>query len=48
LFATYAIWSDSLRGLTTPQGEFGTPFMPPYNGNTNHGWLFGTQVEWFF
>jgi maltoporin len=47
-FATYAIWSDSLKGLTTPQGEFGTPFMPPYNGNTNHGWLFGTQVEWFF
>jgi maltoporin len=47
-FATYAIWSDSLRGMTTPVGEFGTPFMPPYNGNTNHGWLFGTQVEWYF
>jgi maltoporin len=47
-FATYAIWSDSLKGLSTPVGEFGTPFMPPYNGNTNHGWLFGTQVEWFF
>jgi hypothetical protein len=47
-FATYALWSDSLRGLTTPVGEFGTPFMPPYNGNTTHGWLFGTQVEWFF
>jgi maltoporin len=47
-FATYAIWSDSLKGLTTPVGEFGTPFMPPYNGNTNHGWLFGTQVEWYF
>jgi hypothetical protein len=47
-FATYAIWSDSLKGLTTPVGEFSTPFMPPYNGNTNHGWLFGTQVEWYF
>ena len=47
-FATYAIWSDSLKGLSTPVGEFGTPFMPPYNGNTNHGWLFGTQVEWYF
>jgi maltoporin len=47
-FATYALWSDSLRGMTTPVGEFGTPFMPPYNGNTTHGWLFGTQVEWFF
>jgi maltoporin len=48
LFATYSIWSDSLKGLTTPVGEFSTPFMAPYNGNTNHGWLFGTQVEWFF
>ena len=47
-FATYAIWSNSLKGMATPVQEFGTPFMPPYNGNTNHGWLFGTQVEWFF
>ena len=47
-FATYAIWSDSLKGMATPVQEFGTPFMPPYNGNTNHGWLLGTQVEWFF
>jgi maltoporin len=47
-FATYSIWSDSLKGMSTPVGEFGTPFMPPYNGNTNHGWLFGTQIEWFF
>jgi maltoporin len=47
-FATYAVWSDSLKGMSTPVGEFGTPFMPPYNGNTNHGWLFGTQVEWYF
>ena len=48
LFATYAIWSDSLKGTSTPVQEFGQPFMPPYNGNTNHGWLFGTQAEWFF
>jgi maltoporin len=49
LFATYAIWSDSLKGMVTPASENGgSDFMPPYNGNTNHGWLFGTQVEWFF
>jgi maltoporin len=48
-FATYAIWSDSLKGMTTPvQENGGGTWMPPYNGNTNHGWLFGTQVEWFF
>jgi maltoporin len=47
-FATYAVWSNSLKGMATPVGEFGTPFMPPYNGNTTHGWLFGTQAEWYF
>jgi len=48
-FATYSVWSDSLRGMTTPAGENGGGnFMPPYNGNTNHGWLFGTQIEWYF
>ncbi|MBV9875382.1 MAG: carbohydrate porin [Verrucomicrobia bacterium] len=48
-FATYAIWSDHLKGLTTPiQENGGGDYAPPYNGNTNHGWLFGTQVEWFF
>jgi maltoporin len=49
-FATWAIWSDSLKGTTTPiqeGGNFGGA-IPPYNGNTNQGWLFGTQVEWFF
>jgi maltoporin len=38
LFATYAIWSNGLRGAigdTTYQ-------------NTNPGWLFGCQTEWFF
>jgi maltoporin len=48
-FATYAVWSDHLRGLTTPiQENGGGNYAPPYNGNTNHGWLFGTQVEWYF
>jgi hypothetical protein len=48
-FATYAIWSEHLRGLTTPvQENGGGTYLPPYNGNTDHGWLFGTQVEWFF
>jgi LamB porin len=47
-FATYAVWSDSLKGMATPVQEWGPPFMGPYNGNSNHGWLFGTQVEWFF
>jgi maltoporin len=50
VFATWAIWSDSLKGATTPiqeGGNFG-PSIAPYNGNTNQGWLFGTQLEWFF
>ena len=35
--------------MTTPLQENGdAPWMAPYNGNTTHGWLFGTQVEWFF
>jgi sucrose porin len=50
-FATYAIWSDSLRGSTTPINEGGNfaGAIAPYNDpTTNQGWLFGTQVEWFF
>jgi len=50
-FATYADWSNSLKGMATPIEEGsggGGGFAAPYNGNTNHGWLFGTQVEWFF
>jgi maltoporin len=47
VYATYAIWSSSLKGATTPAQEGGNDYMPPYN-NSNHGWLFGTQVEWFF
>jgi maltoporin len=42
VFATYAIWSHSLRGTSASGGE------PPYNGNTNQGWLIGSQMEiWF-
>jgi maltoporin len=42
VFATYAVWSNSLKG-TTASGGF-----PPYSGNTNQGWLIGSQMEiWF-
>jgi maltoporin len=42
LFATYAVWSNSLKGTTASGGN------PPYNGNTNQGWLIGSQMEiWF-
>jgi maltoporin len=43
LFATYAIWSNSLKGTNASGGG-----APPYNGNTNQGWLLGSQMEiWF-
>jgi maltoporin len=52
VFATYAIWSDSLKGATTSIGEGGNTggfSTAPYaNAKYNDGWLFGTQVEWFF
>jgi maltoporin len=52
VFGTYAIWSDSLKGSTTPIQENGNPggFTPsPYaSSHANQGWLFGTQVEWYF
>src|SRR5271165_4778114 len=42
LFATYAVWSDSLKGTSASGGN------PPYVGNTNQGWLIGSQMEiWF-
>jgi maltoporin len=50
IFATYSIWTHNLRGSTTPIGEGGNtgPSSPPYNGNTNQGWLIGSQMEiWF-
>ncbi len=50
LFATYSIWSNSLKGTTTPVGEGGNTggSVPPYNNGQNQGWLFGSQMEiWF-
>ena len=49
IFATYALWSNSLKGVTTPAQEDGenNDFQPPYTKST-HGFLFGTQVEWFY
>ena len=50
LFATYSIWSNSLKGTTTPVGEGGNTSgaSPPYNAAQNQGWLFGSQLEvWF-
>ena len=43
LFATYSIWSNSLKGTTTRVGEVGNlgGAAPPYNRDTNQGWLFG-------
>jgi maltoporin len=57
VFATYSIWSNTLRGTTTPIGEGGNQgiqtnytsnsSVPPYNHATN-GWLLGAQTEiWF-
>lgn len=45
VYATYAIWSDSYKGQT----GFGSPITGStvYSG-ANQGWLFGTQIEWYF
>ena len=46
LFATYSIWSSSLKGTTTPIGEGGNTSgaSPPYNGKpTKVGCL---EVSW--
>jgi maltoporin len=60
VFATYSIWSSSLKGATTPVGEGGNTgittdysavsngSVPPYNHNQNQGWLFGSQMEIWF
>jgi len=49
-FATYAIWTDSLRGATTSfqEGDNTGGFSPAPYAKSNDGWLLGTQVEWFF
>ncbi len=58
IFATYSIWSNGLKGSTTPVGEGGNTgittdysgsnsSVPPYN-HSNQGWLLGSQMEiWF-
>jgi maltoporin len=48
-FATYAVWSDSLRGATTAvqEGQNTGGFSPAPYAKSNDGWLIGTQVEWF-
>jgi maltoporin len=43
VFATYAIWSNSLKGAIGGADNG----SPTYN-NSNQGWLFGVQTEWFF
>jgi maltoporin len=52
VYATYCIWSNSFKGATTPIQEGGNlgGFTPsPYaNAHANQGWLFGTQVEWYY
>jgi maltoporin len=46
VFATYSVWSNSLRGDI---GQIpGTSVGPYTNSNKTDGWLFGTQVEWYF
>jgi len=50
VFATYSIWSSSLKGTTTPIGEGGNTSgaSAPYNHGQNQGWLLGSQMEiWF-
>jgi maltoporin len=50
VFATYSIWSSSLKGTTTPVGEGGNTSgsTAPYNHGQNQGWLLGSQMEiWF-
>jgi maltoporin len=43
LFATFAAWSNSLKGTSASGGA-----APYNNGTANYGWLFGSQMEiWF-
>ena len=53
LFATCAVWSNSLKGTQGASGggnnntNFGVG-QPPYNQNSTMGWVFGSQAEiWF-
>jgi maltoporin len=43
VFATFAAWSNSLKGTSASGGT-----VPYNNGNASYGWLFGSQMEiWF-
>jgi maltoporin len=47
IFATWSVWTNSLRGTMTPVqegGNFGGS-VPPYNRGATQGWLIGTQLE---
>lgn len=50
VFATFSIWSDSLKGSTTSIQEGGNVggFSPAPYAHSNQGWLLGTQAEWYF
>ena len=50
VFATFSIWSDSLKGSTTAIQEGGNVggFSPAPYAHSNQGWLLGTQAEWYF
>jgi maltoporin len=48
VFATYSVWSDSFRNAGNNANIVGTTQGPYVNARTNDGWLFGTQVEWYF
>jgi maltoporin len=49
VFATYSVWSDSFKASGGANGTFpGTSLGPYVNNHSNDGWLFGTQVEWYF
>jgi maltoporin len=48
VFATYAIWSDSFKNAGNSWTIPGTNVGPYVNNHSNDGWLFGTQVEWYF
>jgi hypothetical protein len=50
VFATYSIWSDSLKGSTASIQEGGNVggFSPAPYAHSNQGWLLGTQAEWYF
>jgi hypothetical protein len=48
VFATYSVWSDSFKNASNSWTVQGSTVGPYVNAHTNDGWLFGTQVEWYF